>query len=279
MDEKQWLTTTDPHRLLRRLSYKARPYKHGWFGWLPGGSWFSDPYPGLNWQTDRKLRLFACCCCRYIWEHLCEERSRRAVEVAEQLADGTATSLESRKAAHTAEAAALAAIGWPLGPYQNPLALPYLVEDLIAEEWPFLLREGNVRAAAAWAAIMTLQQPDRVLDATHDVVAHSTYGSEWRQLMSFAADLLRDLVGNPFRLLHLDPSILAWHDSIVPKLAQATYDARILPAGTFEPDLLGVLADALEDCGCTAADLVTHLRGPGPHVRGCWAIDLLTDRE
>jgi len=38
---------------------------------------------------------------------------------------------------------------------------------------------------------------------------------------------------------------------------------------------LPVLADALEEAGCTDADLLGHLRGPGPHVRGCWVLDLL----
>jgi hypothetical protein len=38
---------------------------------------------------------------------------------------------------------------------------------------------------------------------------------------------------------------------------------------------LAVLADALEEAGCADPDLLGHLRGPGPHVRGCWAVDLL----
>ena len=50
---------------------------------------------------------------------------------------------------------------------------------------------------------------------------------------------------------------------------------RSLPAGTLDPARLAVLADALEDAGCTDAGLLGHLRGPGPHVRGCWAVDLL----
>jgi hypothetical protein len=41
---------------------------------------------------------------------------------------------------------------------------------------------------------------------------------------------------------------------------------------------LAVLADALEDAGCTDAELLGHLRRPGPHVRGSWALDLITGR-
>jgi hypothetical protein len=40
-----------------------------------------------------------------------------------------------------------------------------------------------------------------------------------------------------------------------------------------------VLADALEDAGCGDAELLGHLRGPGPHARGCFALDLLTGKE
>jgi hypothetical protein len=42
---------------------------------------------------------------------------------------------------------------------------------------------------------------------------------------------------------------------------------------------MGVLADALEESGCTDADILTHLRGPGPHVRGCWCVDLLLNKS
>jgi hypothetical protein len=52
-----------------------------------------------------------------------------------------------------------------------------------------------------------------------------------------------------------------------------------LPAGQLDPTRLAVLADAVEEAGCTDADLLGHLRGPGPHVRGCWAVDLLLGKE
>jgi hypothetical protein len=51
-------------------------------------------------------------------------------------------------------------------------------------------------------------------------------------------------------------------------LAQGIYEERAF-------DDLPVLADALEEAGCDQPDLLAHLRGPGPHVRGCWAVDLL----
>jgi hypothetical protein len=62
-------------------------------------------------------------------------------------------------------------------------------------------------------------------------------------------------------------------------LAQAAYEQRELPAGTLDLTRLAVLADALEEAGCDQADLLGHLRGPGPHVRGCWAVDLVLGKS
>jgi hypothetical protein len=86
--------------------------------------------------------------------------------------------------------------------------------------------------------------------------------------------LFRDVFGNPFRPCPFDP---AWLAGPVPGLAEAAYEHRDLPAGTLDPSRLAVLADALEDNGA-GADILAHLRGPGPHVRGCWAVDLCTGR-
>src|SRR5262245_6333353 len=49
----------------------------------------------------RKLRLFACACCRQVWDLLDDRRMRRAVEVAEQFAEGLA-SKEELEAAYQA---------------------------------------------------------------------------------------------------------------------------------------------------------------------------------
>jgi hypothetical protein len=106
-------------------------------------------------------------------------------------------------------------------------------------------------------------------------------GEEWQQYHDEAlgrislqqCQLLRDIFGNPFRPLpRLNPSWLAAEGGTVPKLAASIYEERAF-------DRLPILADALEEAGCDAAELLTHLRGPGPHVRGCWAVDLLLGKE
>ena len=73
----------------------------------------------------------------------------------------------------------------------------------------------------------------------------------------------------------ISPAVLAWHDSIVVRLAEAAYEERQLPAGTLDSGRLSILADAMEEAGCTDTDILGHLRGPGPHVRGCWVVDLV----
>jgi hypothetical protein len=88
--------------------------------------------------------------------------------------------------------------------------------------------------------------------------------------------LVRDVFGNPFRSV---PVALAWLTPQVVALAQAAYDERELPAGTLDISRLAVLADALEEAGCTAPDLLNHLRSPGPHYRGCFVLDLLLGKQ
>jgi hypothetical protein len=90
------------------------------------------------------------------------------------------------------------------------------------------------------------------------------------------AALLRDIFGNPFRPVTPDP---AWQTPQVVALAQAAYDQRELPAGTLDVARLAILADALGDARCDQADLLAHLRGPGPHVRGCWVVDLILGKS
>ena len=79
------------------------------------------------------------------------------------------------------------------------------------------------------------------------------------------ASCLRDSFGNPFRPVTIDQ---AWLTPNVAALARKIYDDRAF-------DRLPGLADALEETGCTDADILAHCRGPGPHVRGCWVVDLL----
>jgi hypothetical protein len=89
-------------------------------------------------------------------------------------------------------------------------------------------------------------------------------------------ELIRDIFGNPFRPAALDP---AWLTAPVLALALAAYEERTLPAGTLDASRLAVLADALEEAGCDNAEVLMHLRSPGPHVRGCFPVDLILGKR
>lgn len=78
--------------------------------------------------------------------------------------------------------------------------------------------------------------------------------------------------GNPFRSVAIDPGRLAWHDGLIVSMAQQMYDSRDFTD-------MPILADALEEAGCTDASILGHLRGTGPHARGCWAVDLMLGKE
>jgi hypothetical protein len=92
----------------------------------------------------------------------------------------------------------------------------------------------------------------------------------WAAERAAQCDLLRD-VCNPFRTGSAGPSWLTWNGAVVGQLAAALYEGRRF-------DDLPVLGDALEEAGCADAEILDHCRGPGPHVRGCWLIDLILQR-
>jgi hypothetical protein len=77
--------------------------------------------------------------------------------------------------------------------------------------------------------------------------------------------LLKDIIGNPYRPISL---ALEWRTDNALALAGLMYESRNFAA-------MPILADALQDAGCDNADVLDHCRGPGPHVRGCWAVDLV----
>jgi hypothetical protein len=102
------------------------------------------------------------------------------------------------------------------------------------------------------------------LDANNPAVIQPIWDAGRRR----QAILLRDVFGNPFRPVTIDPSWLAWNNSTIPNLAQGIYEERAF-------DRLPILADALEEAGCNDADILAHCRSGGDHVRGCWAVDLV----
>jgi hypothetical protein len=91
----------------------------------------------------------------------------------------------------------------------------------------------------------------------------------------FQLAAVREIFGNPFRPVVLDPG---WLTPTVVSLAQAAYEERLRPTGHLDAARLAVLSDALEEAGCSDAAILGHLRGSGPHLRGCWPLDQLLNK-
>jgi hypothetical protein len=204
---------------------------------------------GTGKASDRKLRLFAVACCRRFFRWT-SEAFQGQLDVAERYADGRATRGELKS---VRQAAARVAFQIRANNYDRDfLGNIYEAEAVAAAAalpWPWWLPFTRHYAAVAASAAA----------ATASLCGGGSGEPEAQ------AGLLRDIVGNPFRPAALDP---AWRTPQVVALAQAIYDERAF-------ERLTDLADLLEKAGCHDADLLGHLRGPGPHTRGCWVCDLL----
>jgi hypothetical protein len=79
---------------------------------------------------------------------------------------------------------------------------------------------------------------------------------------------LRDIFGDPFNSVAIGPAWLEWNKGTVNRLARTIYNDK-------EFALMPILGDALEDALCDDAAILQHCRSVGPHVRGCWVLDLI----
>jgi hypothetical protein len=238
-----------------------------------------DFLDGMARPNERKLRLFAVGLCRSIWHLLGDENSRIAIEIAEAFADGNTTPESLRTVNARVESASL--LAWNRGRVVDENGARFIAtkEDALASDIPNL------------ANTVTKEEFDEVgardtVDVALCVVAHAAIPPQlWgtgmgdhlaqqatekecqRQLRVF-----RCVIGNPFRPAQFDCAWLAWNGGTIPKIAQAIYDDRAF-------DRMPILADALEEAGCTNADMLDHCRSGGEHVRGCWVVDLLLRKE
>ncbi len=156
-----------------------------------------------------------------------------------------------------------------------------LIRDSTVSSWyrrTMHARNREMRSTGSkttlYQAVIEAALPNQYFDRVRNVhacIARARGGHEQGQPSRELVPLLQDIFGNPFHKPSLDPAWLAWDNGLVRKLAQAIYDERAF-------ERLPILADALEDAGCADADLLNHCRQPGMHVRGCWVIDLLTER-
>jgi hypothetical protein len=250
--------------------------------WLEG--------PGLIWMVsfvlhryldrlgeDRRHLLFGCACCRRVWELLPLDTAKRLLELAELYADG-----------EVSEAVFLAG--------NDPAMFPGLDLQCRGQAEPgtqlsacVLQAIGGVR----WMAAPNFRKShgaygvaqETCLDRMADYLPSSErpWGG-WGGMVVVPPDqtqladrmkLMWEIYGNPFRTVAIDTRLST---PTVTALATAAYEERDLPSGHLHPARLAVLSDALEEAGCTDQDILSHLRSPGPHIRGCWALDHILGR-
>ena len=260
MNESDWAVCNDPNDMVRFLSESGK-------------------------LSQRKARLFAVACCFHCyWYRLLDHHPlQRAAGLAARHAEGLAEAQEVREAAASAHVVA------------ETLKRQADLEaaDLSARPSEFLPYDADAAAVAALA-----------LDDPLTAASRSTYVPRNQQERAIQVSLIRDLLGPlPFRPVTLSPSVRVWNSGTVVRLAQAIYQEqqllsnsdtlgwflrrreqaiypwRQLPSGYLDSQRLAVLADALLDAGCDEEELMRHCRSEGPHVRGCWALDLVLGKE
>lgn len=220
----------------------------------------ADPQAMLSFLRNhevskRKLRLAAVVCCRRLEHLLTDSRSRDAIAVAEGYADDSV----SEDVRVAAEQAVRVAIGLALQARQQ--------SDDIPEMYSLAVRVANITVGP---------EENFGLDAMKALVsgcslaardASAALGGR-QSLTTEIAALLREIVGNPVPRVVFDD---AWRTSDVLAMARGMYETRDFGA-------LPIMADAIQDAGCEEVGILDHCRGPGPHVRGCWVVDLVLNK-
>ncbi len=190
--------------------------------------------------SDRKLRLFGCACCRRMWDLFPHDVNRRLVEAVEDHPDGSLDGSELNTA----------------------IAESSKVESIYGADDGYLVAKNLGRTFYKLRAI------DSAAVAIMALQAVANCGGDKGAERAAQTELFRDIFGNPFRPVSVDTAWLSWNDGEISKQAKSIFDDR-------EFERLPVLADALERAGCRDEHILSHCRGPGPHVRGCWVLDLL----
>ncbi|AMV26429.1 hypothetical protein VT84_18670 [Gemmata sp. SH-PL17] len=224
MTKVKWLKCFDPHELLEFLVKEA---------------------------SERKLRLFACACCRRALHLVSDDRLPPLVQVAENLAEGPIKAKELKRAFRVFSESEQSDTG------RSHSNLVFAIHSALKspiDRGYFGLGE-SASCAFGWAVGNGLNDT-QYLEATQQ---------ERRQ----QATLIRDIFGNPFRPVTFSSE---WRTDTGLSLARQMYDSRNFSA-------MPILADALQDAGCDNDNILDHCRSEGPHVRGCWVIDLVLGKE
>jgi hypothetical protein len=238
--------------------------------------------------SGRKFCLFAVACCRRIGHLLAEESSQEVLAVAEQYTDD----LVSRQALHEL------AMRLPPPQQRHPAAINKAREavwqvaqipggffELTAPLTAVRVRRGFSTVPSqgmSWRAVWASDAVQDALAAETEArqlaggallsAASAAYARTWQDERAVHCAFVRDIFGHHFHPVSMSSLWLTWNDGTVAKMAQTIYEERRFTD-------LPILADALEEAGCTEPSILDHCRRPGEHVRGCWVLDLLLDKQ
>ncbi len=201
--------------------------------------------------SERKERLFECACCRRVLPQMSDERSCRAILVAEQYADGLATEDEREAAANAAAKACTKELKLRFPGHEDLLGMPPTLSNAAY---------NAVIDMGWWGAAPAFNSPSSII---RELVASPA------QEEAAQCDLWRDVVGNPFRPITVRPN---WVTQDVVSFASKIYQERAASR-------MVELANLLQEAGCDSDEVLSHCRGVGPHVRGCWVIDMLLGKR
>jgi hypothetical protein len=217
--------------------------------------------------TERKLRLFSVACCRLVWDVLVDQRSQNALAIAEGYADSRvgvqdlALALNDARAARQIPSLSFAQL-------DGATAACRTVSYNIVDGSQTILSLSKL--AYSESRLQGIDLTAEVAELPNDVEFHLARNKLSLHVEQEQVRLFRDIMPNPFEECPLiDPD---WLRPDILALAHIIYDKK-----RFED--MPILADALEEVGCINEDILNHLRSSGPHVRGCWALDLLLGKE
>lgn len=215
--------------------------------------------------TSRKLQLLMCAACRLIVEHLPAERTLPILIGLEQYAEGEVPLETFRQVTTAAQRLERETDG------DDPSTPKYLAIKAL-------------RAAVSSPLDVALH---RVIENVESVAGRDAGEGLGRAARGKRhgeiCDLFREIIGNPFAPRTAVPTWMQPTERSTPGwLIRVSETARRIAVAIHRDqayDRFPILADALEEEGCTDDELLLHLRLPGSHVRGCWALDLVLSKN
>ncbi|HEX3149690.1 MAG TPA: hypothetical protein VHR66_16560 [Gemmataceae bacterium] len=207
---------------------------------------------------ERRCRLLAVALCRHVLPLVGPECGHRAVDTAEAYADGFATAGDMRAARERASDAYCTFLDPAPVNTEAPLAVK--AASIALQATMFAASEFDHYLVSCFLCTEKASVRRWMLQARPDELR-----PPYSVLMSWQLALVRDIFGNPFRRVAFSPK---WASATAVALARQMYESRDFSA-------MPILADAIQDTGCDAEQLLGHCRGPGPHVRGCRVVDLV----